>query len=87
LDWVVAGGEIGVGARPAQPEWVRELRDRCVAAGVPFFFKGWGEWGPEPDGPAERMVRSGRRGAGRLLDGRSWNEMPATPSRSRTQRR
>lgn len=86
LDWVVAGGEIGVGARPAQPQWVRELRDRCVAAGVPFFFKGWGEWEPQPDGGAERMVRVGRRGAGRLLDGRCWNETPAGLSRDRARR-
>ncbi len=45
LDWVIAGGESGPGARPMHPDWVRSLRDQCVAAGVPFFFKQWGEWG------------------------------------------
>ena len=49
LDWVVAGGETGAGARPTDPDWVRGLRDRCVAAGVPFLFKQWGEWAPVPD--------------------------------------
>lgn len=44
LDWIVAGGESGPGARPANPEWFRGVRDQCVAAGVPFFFKQWGEW-------------------------------------------
>ena len=44
LDWVVTGGESGPGARPMHPDWARSLRDQCVAAGVPFFFKQWGEW-------------------------------------------
>ena len=44
LDWVIAGGESGPGARPMHPDWVRTLRDHCVVAGVPFFFKQWGEW-------------------------------------------
>lgn len=44
LDWVIAGGESGPGARPAHPAWFRSLRDQCAAAGVPFFFKQWGEW-------------------------------------------
>lgn len=44
LDWVVAGGESGPGARPMHPDWARSLRDQCAAAGVPFFFKQWGEW-------------------------------------------
>lgn len=44
LDWVIVGGETGPGARPMHPEWVRSLRDQCVAAGVPFFFKSWGDW-------------------------------------------
>ena len=46
LDWVIAGGESGPGARPMHPEWARSLRDRCAAAGVPFLFKQWGEWLP-----------------------------------------
>lgn len=44
LDWVICGGETGPKARPMHPDWVRSLRTQCVAAGVPFFFKSWGEW-------------------------------------------
>lgn len=44
LDWVVAGGESGTGARPMHPDWARSLRDQCAAAGVPFLFKQWGGW-------------------------------------------
>lgn len=57
IDWVVCGGESGPGARPMHPDWARSLRDQCAAAGVPFFFKQWGEWGPvetfesDDDGP------------------------------------
>ncbi len=47
LDWVIAGGESGPGARPMHPDWVRSMRDQCVAAGVPFFFKQWGEFTSE----------------------------------------
>lgn len=46
VDWVVAGGESGPGARPMHPDWARSLRDQCAAAGVPFFFKQWGAWFP-----------------------------------------
>lgn len=49
LDWVVVGGESGPGARPMHPDWARSLRDQCVSAGVPYFFKQWGAW--EPIGP------------------------------------
>lgn len=45
IDWVVAGGESGTGARPMHPDWARSLRDQCAAAGVPFLFKQWGAWG------------------------------------------
>jgi protein gp37 len=77
LDWVVAGGEIGVGARPTHPDWLRGLRDQCIVAGVPFFFRQWGEWAPaRGERPAQTVVRVGKRAAGRLLDGRSWDEMP-----------
>jgi protein gp37 len=44
LDWVIAGGESGPKARPAHPDWFRSVRDQCQEAGVPFFFKQWGEW-------------------------------------------
>jgi protein gp37 len=50
IDWVIVGGESGPGARPMQPDWVRDIRDRCVDVGVPFFFKQWGAMVPyEPD--------------------------------------
>ena len=44
IDWVILGGESGPGARPLHPDWARSVRDQCKAAGVPFFFKQWGEW-------------------------------------------
>jgi len=44
IDWVIAGGESGVDARPSHPDWFRKLRDDCLPAGVPFLFKQWGEW-------------------------------------------
>lgn len=50
LDWVVAGGESGSDARPMHQDWVRNLRDQCAAAGVPFLFKQWGEWRPPLEG-------------------------------------
>lgn len=62
--WVICGGESGPGARPMHPDWVRGLRDQCVAAGVPFFFKQWGEYEPvsavgdEDDGNEERIARA-----------------------------
>ena len=44
IDWVIVGGESGPSARPMHPDWARDIRDQCTAAGVPFFFKQWGEW-------------------------------------------
>lgn len=49
LDWVIVGGESGPGSRPMHPDWARALRDQCLAAGVPFFFKQWGNWYPLVD--------------------------------------
>lgn len=49
LDWVIVGGESGPGSRPMHPDWARSLRDQCLAAGVPFFFKQWGNWYPLVD--------------------------------------
>lgn len=46
LDWIIVGGESGPGARPMHPDWARDLRDQCQAAGAAFFFKQWGEWAP-----------------------------------------
>jgi protein gp37 len=63
IDWLIAGGESGRGARPVDPGWVRDLRDYCVAADVAFFFKQWGGRTP--------------KAGGRELDGRTWDEMPA----------
>jgi protein gp37 len=53
VSWVIAGGESGPHARPSHPAWFRSLRDQCVSAGVPFFYKQWGEWSERgnPDWP------------------------------------
>ncbi|MGD9644283.1 MAG: DUF5131 family protein [Pirellulales bacterium] len=51
LDWVIAGGESGPGARPMHPDWARTLRDQCAGAEIPFFFKQWGEWLPGDQEP------------------------------------
>lgn len=83
VDWVIVGGESGAGARPMRPDWARSLRDQCVAAGVPFLFKQWGEFRPydgadEAAGvPLATSVRVGKKAAGRELDGRTWDEVPA----------
>lgn len=62
IDWVIVGGESGPGARPISLAWVRDIREQCLAANVPFFFKQWG-------GPVKKLT-------GRVLDGRTWNQMP-----------
>jgi len=62
INWVIVGGESGPGARPMNEEWVLSIRDQCVTAGVPFFFKQWGG------------VR--KKQFGRTLQGRTWDEMP-----------
>jgi protein gp37 len=62
IDWVIAGGESGPGARPMDPEWVRDIRDRCFDAGVAFHFKPWGG--------------VNKKKTGRTLDGRTWDEFP-----------
>lgn len=135
IDWVVVGGESGAGARPMLPEWARSLRDQCVAAGVPYHFKQFGEYGTrasvddvpvfrqftshqhwvnkastwvqdgiclDSDGrqlknggdmmrardegkfPVTIMHKVGKKNAGRLLDGRTWDEYPQGYSRSTT---
>ena len=66
IDWVIVGGESGPGARPMAEEWVVDIRDQCRVARVPFFFKQWGG------------VRKKR--TGRVLGGRTWNQMPAFAS-------
>lgn len=128
LDWIIVGSESGPGARPMHPDWARSIRDQCIAGGVPFFFKQWGEWAPvcamtddqvddcyhpapeeHPDATRREKVESvvahrdgvvlrgrdrfeagayqagtgamlmfsvGKKRAGRMLDGREWNELP-----------
>ncbi|KKM61107.1 hypothetical protein LCGC14_1535100, partial [marine sediment metagenome] len=61
---------------PSIPEWFRSLRDQCQAAGVPYFFKQWGEWAPAPNRTGLCMERIGKKAAGRLLDGRTWDQFP-----------
>ena len=62
IDWVIAGGESGPFSRPVSPEWIREIRNQCVKTGIPFFFKQWGGFNNKKNG--------------RLLDGKTWNEVP-----------
>jgi protein gp37 len=77
IGWVIAGGESGPGARPMDPSWVRDVRDQCERAEVPFFFKQWGAWAPsEQLGGQPLFRRLGKKVAGRLLDGRTWDGMP-----------
>ena len=63
IDWVIVGGESGPGARPMNAEWVRDIRDNCLSSDIPFFFKQWG-------GVFKKR-------AGRILDDRTWDEMPS----------
>lgn len=86
INWTICGGESGPGARPMRPNWVRDIRDQCQAAGVPFFFKQWGEWLPDnqvtwppsakfPPDP-DLWHKRGKKAAGALLDGRQHVEFP-----------
>ena len=92
IDWVIVGGESGPCARPMHPDWARSIRDQCKAAGVPFFFKQWGKWmwwykGGMPfiKGKIRKIHKwangsnsfnVGKKKAGRILDGRTWDEYP-----------
>ncbi len=86
LDWLIAGGESGSEAKPAQSKWFTDARDACEASGTPYFFKQWGEWLPAGQDGARRdpqalncgdqPERVGKKAAGALLDGREWREMP-----------
>ena len=58
IDWVIVGGESGPGARPMHPDWVRDIRDRCVDAGVAFFFKQWGNWAQTDRERATHLLNS-----------------------------
>jgi len=61
LHWIIAGGESGPGARPAHPDWFRQARDQCQAAGVPFFMKQWGEWLPQDECTDEQWSKARER--------------------------
>jgi protein gp37 len=69
IDWVIVGGESGPRARRMQPAWAESIRDQCIRAGVPFFFKQWGAH----DAGGRRV---GKGKAGRTLGGRAWNQEP-----------
>ncbi len=66
IDWVIVGGESGPKARPMDPTWALDLRDQCQHANVPFFFKQWGG--------------TRKKQAGRILEGRTWDQMPSKPN-------
>ena len=68
IDWVIVGGESGPGARPMKKEWAIDIRDQCLKADVPFFFKQWG--GVQ------------KKKAGRVLENKTWNDMPAVAKRA-----
>lgn len=94
INWVICGGESGHNARPMHPDWVRSLRNQCQAAGVPFFFKQWGEW--KPMGTTEDLqilpfgqynteskfgfIKTGKLKSGNLLDGKKHEEYPSFDS-------
>ncbi len=69
IHWVIVGGESGPKARPMKPEWADAVRRQCVEQDVAFFFKQWGGWGAD----GKRRAKSKN---GRLLNGRTWDEMP-----------
>ena len=62
IDWVIVGGESGPGARPIAFDWVTDIRDQCLRAQTPFFFKQWGGYN--------------KKKTGRLLEGRTWDQLP-----------
>jgi protein gp37 len=65
IDWAIVGGESGPNARPIEVDWVRSIRDRCNAAGIAFHFKQWGG--------------TNKKQSGRVLDGKTWDELPVRP--------
>lgn len=90
INWVIVGGQSGAKAKPMHPDWARSVRDQCLAARVPFFFKQWGEfcdWDQLPEDvvreidavgevPREMPFRVGKKAAGHLLDGQVWQQAP-----------
>jgi len=67
IDWVIVGGESGPGARPMHPHWATDIRDQCLNANIPFFFKQWGG--------------INKKKTGRSLEGKTWSQTPTTPMR------
>jgi len=72
IDWVIVGGESGPGSRPMKSEWVRSIRKQCQKQKVPFFFKQWGGFNKKKNG--------------RVLDGKTWDEMPIVSSKEKKKR-
>ncbi|MBI5283863.1 MAG: phage Gp37/Gp68 family protein [Chloroflexi bacterium] len=77
IDWVIVGGESGAHARPMRADWARDIRDQCYRAGVSFFFKQWGAHN-------EEGIRVGKTKAGRVLDGRTWDDLPVAMPRAQS---
>lgn len=71
IHWVIVGGESGPKARPMQPDWVLSIQEQCEEQDAAFFFKQWGGWGA--DGK-----RRAKKSNGRLINGRTYDEMPVT---------
>ena len=93
IDWIIGGGESGHQARPMHPEWLISLRDQCVAGGIKFHFKQWGNWRAVTprtvngykskvvflsNGNQILLANMGKKAAGRRLQGRTWDEVPST---------
>ena len=89
IDWVIAGGESGPGARPSDPAWFRDLRDQCIESSVAFHFKQWGDWAPlasvdpikipsslDVENWSEPVGRFGKKVCARSLDNFEWDELP-----------
>ena len=91
IDWAIAGGESGPHGRPVDPSWIRSIRDQCLDSDIPFNFKQWGNWRPIRNSSAERskvihlksgtgqiikLGKMGKKRAGRVLDRRTWDEVP-----------
>ena len=90
-DWIITGGESGHHARPMNPDWARSLRDQCVAADIKFHFKQYGNWRQVTprqvngyqtrtiflsNGDRVLIANMGKKKAGRVLDGETWNQLP-----------
>jgi protein gp37 len=87
LDWVILGGESGARSRPSDPRWFTDVVKQCQAAGVAVHFKQWGDWAPSDAFPHisarntqivgnSKMIRIGKKHAGRTLGGRTWDDLP-----------